>query len=76
MRWTHVILVGGGLALAGCASSDGERDVSTSAASTAAYDCRRPNCPRAGGRGRPLVAHEAFWFAWSQFHPASAVWIP
>jgi len=26
--------------------------------------------------GRPLVAHEAFWFAWSQFHPGTAVWIP
>ncbi len=32
---------------------------------------------RAGTRhGRPLVAHEAFWFAWSQFHPDTAVWIP
>lgn len=26
--------------------------------------------------GRRLVAHEAFWFAWSQFHKATAVWIP
>jgi len=26
--------------------------------------------------GGPLVAHEAFWFAWSQFHPKTAVWIP
>ncbi len=23
-----------------------------------------------------LVAHEAFWFAWSQFHPTTTVWIP
>lgn len=28
------------------------------------------------GRGRALVAHEAFWFAWSQFHPDTAVWSP
>ena len=26
--------------------------------------------------GRALVAHEAFWFAWSQFNEATAVWIP
>ena len=26
--------------------------------------------------GRALVAHEAFWFAWSQFHAGTAVWIP
>ncbi|MBA2506333.1 MAG: DUF3179 domain-containing protein [Thermoleophilaceae bacterium] len=31
---------------------------------------------RAASGGRSLVAHEAFWFAWSQFHPRSAVWIP
>ena len=24
--------------------------------------------------GEELVAHEAFWFAWSQFHPETAVW--
>ena len=26
--------------------------------------------------GRALVAHEAFWFAWSQFHSKTAVWTP
>jgi len=26
--------------------------------------------------GRALVAHEAFWFAWSQFHSKTAVWKP
>jgi hypothetical protein len=26
--------------------------------------------------GRELPAHQAFWFAWSQFHPETAVWIP
>jgi hypothetical protein len=26
--------------------------------------------------GEPLTAHEAFWFAWSQFHPDSALWTP
>jgi hypothetical protein len=24
--------------------------------------------------GKEVVAHQAFWFAWSQFHPASLVW--
>ena len=24
--------------------------------------------------GEPLTAHEAFWFAWSQFHPDTALW--
>jgi hypothetical protein len=24
--------------------------------------------------GTELVGHEAFWFAWSQFHPDTAVW--
>lgn len=24
--------------------------------------------------GNELVAHQAFWFAWSQFHPATLVW--
>jgi len=24
--------------------------------------------------GAELTAHEAFWFAWSQFHPGTAVW--
>jgi len=24
--------------------------------------------------GNELVAHQAFWFAWSQFHPGSLVW--
>ncbi len=26
--------------------------------------------------GDELTAHEAFWFAWSQFHPATALWEP
>jgi hypothetical protein len=26
--------------------------------------------------GGDLVAHEAFWFAWSQFHPETALWAP
>jgi Protein of unknown function (DUF3179) len=25
-------------------------------------------------RGAELVSHQAFWFAWSQFHPRTAVW--
>ena len=25
--------------------------------------------------GDDLVAHEAFWFAWSQFHPDTVVWV-
>lgn len=29
-----------------------------------------------GSGGAELVAHESFWFAWSQFHPGTAVWIP
>jgi hypothetical protein len=24
--------------------------------------------------GEPLVSHQAFWFAWSQFHPGTEVW--
>lgn len=26
--------------------------------------------------GEELAAHEAFWFAWSQFHPDTALWEP
>ncbi len=26
--------------------------------------------------GQELVTHEAFWFAWSQFHPATLLWSP
>lgn len=26
--------------------------------------------------GDPIAAHEAFWFAWSQFHPDTALWTP
>jgi hypothetical protein len=26
--------------------------------------------------GRELPAHQAFWFAWSQFHPRTALWTP
>jgi hypothetical protein len=25
-------------------------------------------------QGRELVAHQAFWFAWSQFHPCTVLW--
>ena len=24
--------------------------------------------------GKPIAAHQAFWFAWAQFHPGTAVW--
>ena len=27
-----------------------------------------------GADGEALGSHEAFWFAWSQFHPATALW--
>ena len=26
--------------------------------------------------GAPIAAHEAFWFAWSQFHPDTTLWTP
>ena len=26
--------------------------------------------------GKPLASHQAFWFAWSQFHPDTALWTP
>ena len=26
--------------------------------------------------GEPLVSHQAFWFAWSQFNPGTALWEP
>jgi hypothetical protein len=25
-------------------------------------------------QGRELLAHQAFWFAWSQFHPSTVLW--
>lgn len=28
----------------------------------------------AGPRGEDLASHQAFWFAWSQFHPRTVVW--
>jgi hypothetical protein len=31
---------------------------------------------RARRDGVELPAHQAFWFAWSQFHPRTAVWAP
>ena len=31
---------------------------------------------RARSRRRELPAHQAFWFAWSQFHPDTALWTP
>lgn len=27
-----------------------------------------------GADGRDLGSHQAFWFAWSQFHPDTALW--
>ncbi len=29
-----------------------------------------------GPDGSAIVSHEAFWFAWSQFHPDTLVWTP
>ncbi len=29
-----------------------------------------------GPAGQEVVSHEAFWFAWSQFHPTTLVWVP
>lgn len=29
-----------------------------------------------GPDGAELVSHEAFWFAWSQFHPGTVLWSP
>jgi len=26
--------------------------------------------------GAEIASHEAFWFAWSQFHPETALWTP
>lgn len=26
--------------------------------------------------GTPVAAHESFWFAWSQFHPETLIWLP
>jgi hypothetical protein len=26
--------------------------------------------------GSELAAHQAFWFAWSQFHPRTELWEP
>ena len=26
--------------------------------------------------GETIAAHEAFWFAWSQFHPDTELWLP
>jgi hypothetical protein len=28
------------------------------------------------GPDGPVTAHQAFWFAWSQFHPSTLVWSP
>ncbi|MEO0937578.1 MAG: DUF3179 domain-containing (seleno)protein [Pseudomonadota bacterium] len=30
----------------------------------------------ADGSGQPIPSHEAFWFAWSQFHEGTALWRP
>ncbi len=29
---------------------------------------------RAEANGEPLASHQAFWFAWSQFHPGTLLW--
>jgi hypothetical protein len=26
--------------------------------------------------GRPIPSHQAYWFAWSQFHPGTVLWTP
>ncbi len=26
--------------------------------------------------GEPVASHQAFWFAWSQFHPDTLLWVP
>ncbi|MEM7140884.1 MAG: DUF3179 domain-containing (seleno)protein [Actinomycetota bacterium] len=26
--------------------------------------------------GEPIAAHQSFWFAWSQFHPDTELWLP
>ncbi|MFV2039749.1 MAG: hypothetical protein ACC660_05860, partial [Acidimicrobiales bacterium] len=26
--------------------------------------------------GEPIASHQAFWFAWSQFHPDTDLWLP
>ena len=31
---------------------------------------------RVVGSKEDLASHEAFWFAWSQFHPDTVVWAP
>lgn len=31
---------------------------------------------RATYRGEPIASHQAFWFAWSQFHPDTLLWQP
>ena len=28
------------------------------------------------GPGGELISHQSYWFAWSQFHPGTAVWTP
>ncbi|MBW3604378.1 MAG: DUF3179 domain-containing protein [Actinobacteria bacterium] len=28
------------------------------------------------GDGRPVTSHQAFWFAWSRFHPETRLWTP
>jgi hypothetical protein len=31
---------------------------------------------RATFEGEPIPSHQAFWFAWSQFHPDTLLWSP
>ena len=31
---------------------------------------------RATVDGEPVATHQAFWFAWSQFHPDTDLWMP
>ncbi len=31
---------------------------------------------RANLDGEPIATHQAFWFAWSQFHPDTDLWVP
>ena len=30
----------------------------------------------ANADGEPVASHQAFWFAWSQFHPDTELWLP
>jgi Protein of unknown function (DUF3179) len=54
------------------ALTDGQRVAANGVEVTADGDGLRAST-RAG---RELPAHQAFWFAWSQFHPDTVLWMP